>query len=191
MIDHQAIHADMQRIFPSGTSAPADRSSGRPTSRALATVPPPRRRIMGREGIAAAGFALAVTAIGLFAAPLLKTPSSSPTYVAAISPAATMPAAAPAPSIAPAPVAPAPMAPAAPVPTPAPIVAAAPSPAVVTPRPSISRATGRRRAGIYRPRRAEARRRVSARTALQLAWARDKVLTRRLNQQVLRRMQAR
>jgi hypothetical protein len=191
MIDQQTIHADMQRIFPSGASAPVERGTGRPATRALATVPTPRRRLLGREGIAAAGFALAVTAIGLFAAPLMRATPPSPPPVAAIAPAVTIPAAVPAPSIAAAPIAPAPMALAASVASPAPVVAAAPSPTVVAPRPSMSRADGQRRLRADRVRRAHIRRRVGARTALQRAWARDRVLTRRLNQQALRRMQAR
>jgi hypothetical protein len=196
MFDDQPVHRTMERIFtPVATTGPAEPLPPRPRT---IKAPARRRWFMGKDGIAAAGFALAVTALGVVMVPLLSTPTAPPAPRAAM-PTTTPPAppiAAPAPVLAPAPVtAPAPM-PA----QPAPIVAAAtPAPPVAATPRRIAKAT-RARGQIIRRHRARPRvarhyRRQEAPrlygAALRRALARDVVLTRRLNQQALRRLRER
>jgi hypothetical protein len=196
MFDDQPVHRTMERIFtPVATTGPAEPLPPRPRT----TEAPARRRwFMGKDGIAAAGFALAVTALGVVMVPLLSTPTAPPP-APRVAPATTPPAppvAAPAPIVAPAPVvAPAAM-PAQPTPS---VAAATPAPPVTaTPRRVVkaTRARGRIvRHHRARPRMARHYRRQEAPrlygAALRRALARDVILTRRLNQQALRRLRER
>jgi hypothetical protein len=196
MFDDQPVHLAMERIFApvatAGTAPPA------PPRMVEDEPPAPRRWFMGKDGIAAAGFALAVTAVGIVMAPLLST-TPRPAPVPALRTAAPVPAVAPA-APTPAPVAaPAPAAPVRTAPAPAPVsvaTAATPSPTAARPRRIVRatrlRATRRHHARAHPPRyqrRGEAPRLYGA--ALRRALARDVVITRRLNQEALRRLPAR
>ncbi len=195
MFDDQPVHRTMERIFTplesAGTAPPVP-----PRVRAPEAPAPRRRWFMGKDGIAAVGFALTVTALGMVMVPLLS-PAARPPSVLPVAATAPMVARVPAAVPAPPPVLPQP----APIPTPAAPVAAAPvvatpaSPVAATPRPraaTIRTRTVRRQRARPRPsryRRREAPRLAGA--ALRRALARDVVITRRLNQQALRRLRGR
>ncbi len=197
MFDDQPVHRTMERIFTPlgsiGTATPVPPPARTPEA------PAPRRRrwFMGRDGIAAVGFALTVTVLGMVMVPLLSTPAPPPSAPSPSAPppmVARVPAAVPAPP--PAPPQPAPLPTTAPVAA-APVVVALASPVVETPRPRAgtirtrTRTVRRHRArpGPSRYRRREAPRLAGA--ALRRALARDVVLTRRLNQAALRRLRDR
>ncbi len=86
MFDDQPVHRTMERIFTPlgsiGTAPPVPPSPRTPEASA-----PRRRWFMGRDGIAAVGFALMVTALGMVMVPLLSAPTPSPSVL----PAATTP----------------------------------------------------------------------------------------------------
>ena len=195
MIDEQTIHADMRRIFApvaGVTLAPGLASPSREiSSRELVAPSAPRRwRLLGKDGIAAAGFALAITGIGLVAAPLLTTPAPAP-RTAVLRPA--MPAVTPASATPPTVATLSPPPPAAA----APVALQAATPGTATPAKPTARTVAVRRVRPQRLRRTSVRRarvvrrKTTAGAALRRALARDVVITRRLNQEALRRLRGR
>jgi hypothetical protein len=195
MFDDQPVHRAMERIFtPLATPHPAAPAPVTPR-RHEPEVPVRRRWFMGKDGIAAAGFAIAVTALGVVMVPILSTPTApppAPRAVAAKMPAAPLPVPPPIAAQAPALPQPAPVAtPVIPVANPvAPAAATAPHRIAKAARPR-TRIIRRHRA---RPRVARDRGREAPRlygAALRRALARDVIATRRLNQQALRRLHAR